>query len=569
MEVSMSSPAANGARTGRGRWRWSVALVATIAMVVSGSGLVVFAQSGAGASKGPAFLPADTTVYVEGRLDLPGGQMDAMAQFLTAFPGFADSGTFGMKLDEALDGLMAEGSGGEFSYTEDLLPLMTGEIGVGLMNVAEAAMGNAEPDILAGVAVSDTAAAAAFVDGLTQTETGSGLVAESYADVTILSDESGAIATVGDWVLMAPTAEVVKTGIDVLSGAEPSLADTDTFAAAWARVPAAHVLAAYMDLQSLASFAELGALLAAGETGMELPTGDLAAQLPIDMVAYLVAESDRMTLQATITPAAGTPTVAVSDSDLATVFPANTQLYIETRELGSTLEGALSTLLASMDEEAAAELAPFEDMLGASLPKFLDFIADASIGAALSSDGIWLGIAAEVTDEDAAAKRVERILSLIRLLASGMGSDTESGVSVDTEMIAGTEVTVITLPIEGAAAEAGLPFDIGQTISVAVDEGMLLIGLGDFVETALTQAAPDSLAASVGYSDAIGADTVNSGVVYANIGALLAELDPLLSLMAPEWADIQPYATALDRFIAVGTADDEVISARMSIIVGQ
>lgn len=565
----MSSPAANGTSAGRHRWRWFVALFATAAMIVSGSGLVAFAQSGAGTSRGPAFLPSNAAVYVEGRLDLPGGQMDAMAEFMTAFPGFADSGTFDMKLEEALDGLMAAGSGGEFSYTEDLVPLMTGEIGVGLMNVAEAAMGNAEPDILAGVAVSDAAAAAAFVDGLTQTQTGAELVAESYADVTILSDDTSAIAAVGDWVLMAPTADVVKTGIDVLSGVEPSLADTETFASAWARVPAAHVLAAWMDLQSLASFAELGALLAAGETGVELPTEDLGAQLPRDMVAYLVAESDRMTLQAYITPGEATPMMAVGESDLALSFPADTQLYIETRELGSSLEAALVGLLATMDEDAAAELAPFEDMLGSSLPEFLDFMADAGIGAAISSDGLWLGIAAEVTDDDIAAKRVERVLSIIRLFASGMGSETETGVSVDTETIGDTEVTVITLPIEDVAAEAGLPFEIDQTISVAVDDGRLLIGLGEFVETALTQTEADSLKASAGYVDALGADVANSGVLYANIGALLAELDPLLTMMAPEWVDIQPYATALDRFIAIGTADDEVIGARMSIIVGQ
>lgn len=565
----MSSLAANGTSGGRHRWRWFVALLATVAMVVSGSGLVAFAQSGAGASKGPVFLPADAAVYVEGRLDLPAGQMDALAGFMTAFPGFADSGIFAMKVDEALDGLMAEGSGGEFSYTEDLAPLMTGEVGLGLMNIAEAAMMDAEPDVMVGVAVSDAAAAGAFMDGLAQTETGAGLEAQSYADVTILSDDSSAIAAVGEWILIAPSADIIQTGIDVLAGAEPSLADSDSFASAWARVPAGHLAAAYMDLQSLASLAELGSVLAAGQTGMDLPAEDLMALLPLDMVAYLVAESDRLTLQAYVTPAEATPTLAVGESELAMSFPADTQIYLETRELGGTLESALNALLASMGEEGAAELAPFEDMLGASLPRFLDFISDAGIGAAFSSDGVWLGIAAEVSDEDMATKRVERILSIVRLFASGTAGDTAAAVSVDTETIGDTEVTVITLPVEDVAAEAGLPFDIGQTISVAVDDGRLLVGSGDFVETALTQSAADSLGSSAGYNDALGADTANSGVLYANIGALLAELDPLLTLVAPEWADIQPYATALDRFIAVGTADDEVISARMSIIVGQ
>jgi len=55
--------------------------------------------------------------------------------------------------------------------------------------------------------------------------------------------------------------------------------------------------------------------------------------------------------------------------------------------------------------------------------------------------------------------------------------------------------------------------------------------------------------------------------VYANIGSFLGMIDPLLATMAPEWADIAPYATALDRIIAVGTVDEDVISARMSVIV--
>ena len=90
----MSNVPASATPARRGLWRWSVALLATVLMVVVGSGLVAFAQSGAGASRGPVFLPADTSVYVEGRLDMPDGQADAMAEFMSAFPGFADPGSF-------------------------------------------------------------------------------------------------------------------------------------------------------------------------------------------------------------------------------------------------------------------------------------------------------------------------------------------------------------------------------------------------------------------------------------------------------------------------------------------
>ena len=107
----MSTPAqATSGR--RGRWRWSVALVATAVMVVSGSGLVAFAQSGSGVSDGPRFVPADAPLYVEARLDMPDGQAESLASFLSAFPGFADEGSFQLKIDEAVDSLLEDASDG-------------------------------------------------------------------------------------------------------------------------------------------------------------------------------------------------------------------------------------------------------------------------------------------------------------------------------------------------------------------------------------------------------------------------------------------------------------------------
>lgn len=562
----MSNVHASATPARRGLWRWSVALLATVLMVVVGSGLVVFAQSGAGASRGPAFLPADTSVYVEGRLDMPDGQADAMAEFMSAFPGFADPGSFQMIFGQALDGLMSEATYGEYSYTEDLMPLMTGEVSVGIMDLAGAAMMESEPPILAGVAVSDPAAASEFVSGLAQSETGAELVEEPYGATSILSDAENAIAVAGDWVLMAPTVDLVKTGIDVLEGEAPSLAEDADFSKAWARVPGAHIVAAYMDFASLAPLMDMATQAAAGETGMTIDLEGLGEQLPTDMVAYLVAEDDRMTLEAFITPSEQTPAMAVGESDLAARFPADTQLYVETRELGATLATTIGGLLATMDEQAAADMAPLEDMFGVPLPELLDFVSDASVGASLSSDGLWLGIAAEVTDEELADDRVERILSIVRLLGAGMGGEDAPEISVDETVIGDTDVTTITLPIEEIAG-GQLPVSIPDTLSVAISDGTLLIGLGDFVENALTQTEADSLAASPGYVDALGEDASNSGLVYANVGSLLSVLDPLLATMAPEWADIAPFATALDRIVAVGTAEDDVISARMSVIV--
>ncbi len=131
----MSVPSANPTRGRGGLWRWAVALVATLALVISGSGLVVFAQSGQGESQGPVFVPADTPIYLEARLDMPAGQDEMLAQMLTAFPGFADTGSFDMKLDEALAGLAGQ-MGTVPADTRLVGDVLTGEIGLAIGDLA-------------------------------------------------------------------------------------------------------------------------------------------------------------------------------------------------------------------------------------------------------------------------------------------------------------------------------------------------------------------------------------------------------------------------------------------------
>ena len=89
------------------------------------------------------------------------------------------------------------------------------------------------------------------------------------------------------------------------------------------------------------------------------------------------------------------------------------------------------------------------------------------------------------------------------------------------------------------------------------------------MQSALAGDAAASLGASPGYLDAVGDDSVNSGLMYMNVSSLLEALDPILSMMLPQWADIAPYATGVDRIIVVSTAEDDVMGARMSMIVNQ
>jgi len=300
-----------------------------------------------------------------------------------------------------------------------------------------------------------------------------------------------------------------------------------------------------------------------------------------------VADTDRLTLETIVTPGAMAPPQTMSDSDLALSFPADTQIYFETREFGASVEMALdgvAELLAAQEmaegtvdpsdpmamfadpEALFGEDSPIAAQLGAPLPQLLDFVSDAAVGVGLSSDGAWLGIAGEVNDAAAADDRVDKILGLLTFLTA---MDETGTVVVEREMIGDVEVTSITLPLDDALSQGGVPMGVGDTISVALTDDTLLIGLGDFVQSALLAEGTDSLGTSAGYVDALGDQVPNSGVAYVNLGSLLTVLDPMVGAMTPEWAAIQPFAAGLDRIMAVGIGDDDLDGVRIQVIVGQ
>jgi Protein of unknown function (DUF3352) len=351
----MSTPSTPATARRRGLARWTVAAAATAALVISGSGLVAFAQSGGGASQGPRFAPPSTIAYVEARLDLPAGQEDALAQMMTAFPGFADAGAFGMKKDEVLamlaDQLGATGIDGDL-----VGDVLTGEVGIALGGLDAMLMGG-DPSLVVGLAVADAAAAGSVLDGLMAGST-EPPVETTYNDVTIRTDASSeppaSIALTDDWVLMGTSLDLVEQSIDALAGTAPSLADDEAFQQAWSRLPDARIGGAWMDFSSLGSLLDMATGMAAGQTGMAMPELDLAAILPQDMTAALVAEPDRLSLDVALTSGEMTPDLPVGESDLALSFPADTQVYVEAREVGPAIESGLTGLIDTLQAQAAA-----------------------------------------------------------------------------------------------------------------------------------------------------------------------------------------------------------------------
>ena len=85
-------------------------------------------------------------MYGELRLDLPGDQRQAVGEFLSKFPGFADQAALEAKLDEVLDQLVKDASKGNRRTPTNIKPWFDGELGLQRRAVARASKITLGPD---------------------------------------------------------------------------------------------------------------------------------------------------------------------------------------------------------------------------------------------------------------------------------------------------------------------------------------------------------------------------------------------------------------------------------------
>ena len=213
------------------RGRWIVALLAT-GFVVAVAAALVFLAGGPTPSGAPAYLPANTLVYSEARLDLPGDQRQKAAEFLSHFPGFDDKAALDRKIDETLDRFFRDGTGGRYSYTGDLKPWFGGQVSVALLDLPNTDSRAAGAPVLALVSISDRAKAQAALDklrGEAQT-TGASFRSEDYKGTTIWSVEASTrgrqagpqraeYALTNDMLLVSLQTGGVKAALDRKGGA--------------------------------------------------------------------------------------------------------------------------------------------------------------------------------------------------------------------------------------------------------------------------------------------------------------------------------------------------------------
>ncbi len=538
------------------RWRWVVAFLVSVAMLLGVTGVAVVAQTGG--TGGPAFVPATATAFGEIRLDLPGDQHDELTAFLTHFPGFADPSSFDTKLNEALDQALSSATGGAATWTGNIQTWSNGQFAIGLLALPDPATTTpgAQPPIVVGLGVKDRAA---LEDQLKTLMSSDSATTEDYAGSTITTSGTSSYAVTDQYLLVSPTAADLKTSLDVLAGTTPSLADDPSFKVAASSLASPNLGEFYV---STAPLKPLLAQQLATQPGGAALVG-LLDKLPLWVGGYAQVASSHLALGISTQLADSGMVPSVRETDLASHFPAGTLVYVETRDLGKTVDGVLAQLKLQLaaDSSNSQMITGVEQQLG-PLDKLLDFVEDGAIGVSVDDSGLSAGIVATLSDEGAGTTRIQTLLGLLRIVGSGANSP----FTVASSVVNGVTVTTITLQ-PSAGIPANLPFP--PAISVAVSDSHLYLGLGDFAATALAQDPSTSLAANQRYTAAVAeAGTPNAGGLWVD----LAGVAPLVARMGaandPSYTtNIKPWVDALDSLVSTLTVNGDIVSDKSLLFV--
>jgi hypothetical protein len=555
-----------------------VALLATALVVVTGAGLAMLATgSRTTAAQGPTFLPPETMVYMETRLDLPGDQRENLIAFMGKFPGFADPAAFDLKVNDTLDRLTRESTQGEYSYAADIKPWFDGEVAIGITDVPELPGvsgddGAEVPDFVGSLSVADRAALEAFLVRLRADLTEATYVETAHGDVTIVTYQDHAApdplfsyAVTDESLLFAPQADDLVAALDVRSGAQPSLASAAPFQERFEGLPSERLGAIYMDLRGYRQALE--ARFDEFPEAMREMMRDGLDQLPEAVAGTIRVGGDRMVADMVWSATEGTPILPTRSTALAARMASTSAVYIESRDVGQTIKTAIETFMDRFEGMLPeSQLDQVEDFLGSPIEDFLVWVEDTAISVALDGDQVTFGIAATVSDTTIAAQRVERLTTAIRA-ASAFG---EVPFEIEEVDIAGSLVTNIVLVTDPSLPlPDDLPFE--PSLSYGIHDGIFYLGIGDFVSDAMQRGESDSLAGNAAYSTALEAagGSTNTGVVYLDLASIRSFGERMIpeEQRAAYELDNKPYLEPLDRLIMSGTSSGQDMTLRVLLFV--
>lgn len=570
-----------GPRPSRARW---IAAGLVVALVVGVSAIATLSLTGSSARASVlGYVPEDSIMYGEVRMDLPGDQARLLGEFLSHFPGFADQAAVETKISELLDQLVDEGTNGEQSYSADIEPWFEGEIAfsMGPIPASMATDPGAAADIraLLLISVKDAALAQTWFDGAFEEASITG-TDETYegATLTVFSDPSMGDVQVAFGILDGKVAVVgdltsVKTAVD--SGGSGGLAEDDGFGAAIGANDNDHVGFTYIAMRPIMdAMVELNESMGMDQTMMM--SDELLALIP-DWVSFrLRVEGDALVMDTANPHLAAMPGPDENGANGVAAFaPPSTIALGAANDYGATLD-ELAALYAN-EPSMAEVMTQLEEVLGVvgGLDAAISWMGDSGFVVSTAGDTVEGGIISIPTD---AADAEQFLTSLKSLVGLGGG---QVGIEVREEEYAGTTITIIDLGtaedlLGMAGMFGGVPLDPGSAsglpegeieLSYAATDDVVVIGSGPgFVKAVLDAGAGDSLADSARYRDLVATSAAeHTAVTYLDITAIrtLAEgflADATAEQRAEYEESVKPFLEPLDALVAttvVGGGIDE------------
>jgi hypothetical protein len=550
--------------------RWAIA-VGVVALVVVASAFAFSLFTGRAANAVVlGYVPEDSIMYGEVRMDLPGDQRANVGSFLSKFPGFADQANLETKIDEVLDRIVGEASGGSETFSQDVKPWFGGQLAFSVGALPDPDVVTTDPvptesaRFLVLVSVKDEALARTWFDALIA-ESGEQTTTETYNGATLTlftapDEPAAAFAIVGGKVAIAGDQASVRAAVD--TGGNSPFASRAEPQAALDATTGDHVGFAYLALRPLLDWSSQ---LAQEEmAGAPLPD-ELLGMVP-DWAAFaLRVEGDALRMEVIAPPAAAQAPAANRTSTVADHVPGTAVALSISHDYG---QGLLDTLDIYRDEPALAEAIEAVDQAIGFLggpDAAIGWIGDLGVTVTRTDDSLEGGLIVAATDSEAAGRLFTSLQTLLSLGGASMG------VEVREEPYAGTTITIVDLgDVSDLAGQAGLPPDMmvgGATpsghveLAYAVTGEIVILGSGPgFVRSVLDTTPATSLASTERYKGALERAGQGSGVAFADITSIRELIESAMAANAagdvPAYErEVKPFLEPFDVLVATTSID--------------
>ncbi len=482
----------------RGRGRWIAAGIVVIAAIAG----TIAAFLILGAKPLPEafrYLPADSVVVLEFRPELPGDQRQHLGNFLANFPGFADQSSLDEKLDQVLDRLVGQATGGQVDYARQVKPLLAGPVTAGVTADALAHLADGGTDAR-GLLVATT-------NGSVTCDVvfGSSTAGETHREVAIRTVEHDLSCAVDGRFVLIGDAASIRAGLDAQRD-HTGLDGSSAFRSARERLSGDQIALAYLDGKGLVGILK-DLLPAFGAT--DTVTSNVPDWLMVGV--RVVDDALQVEVQSPPLPAAvmasGVPTAAPpATSAFASLLPADAFGFVEAHGMGANIQRAIARLKGDSSLAETVEQLEAALLTVGGVTNVAGWIEDIGIAGLPIDDAVGAAILVRGTDAAATAGRLAQIRVLLGLASTGSDVTVRdvdhNGVTVTSVDIGDLEAVLGALGLEPGAL--GLGPATRLSFSLAARDDILLLGIGEgVVERVLDTAEAASISTTPAYRRAI------------------------------------------------------------------